>query len=53
MFDYFQENSKALKELTDAANAEAEEVDEAFIAARCDQFDLPCLDFAVNAADHE
>ena len=47
--EYFQENIKAAKQITDAANAEAEAIDEAFIAANCDQYDLPCLEFPVDA----
>ena len=53
VFDFFQENPKANKDITDASNVEADAVDEAFIAKRCDTYELPCLDFAVNAADHE
>jgi len=53
VIDHFAENPKAMKQITDAANAEAEAIDEAYIASRCDEYALPCLDFFVNASDHE
>ena len=51
--EYFTENPKAARLITEAANAEAEATDEAFIAANCDQYTLPCLDFPVNANENE
>ena len=38
VFDWFQENPKAQKQIQDMADAEAEAVDTAFVAATCDEY---------------
>jgi len=35
------------------ADAEAEAIDEAYIKANCDEYNLPCLEYSVHAPDHE
>ena len=53
MLDYFSENNKVQKQLQELADEEAEAVENAYIAATCDEYELPCLDYMVNAPDHE
>jgi len=53
VLEYFQEQPKDFKQLIELANQEAEAVDEAFIKATCDEYNMPCLDFSVHAPDHE
>ena len=35
------------------ADEEAEYVDQAYIDQNCDEYELPCLEYTVNAPDHE
>ena len=53
LFDYFSENPKDIKLLTDMADEEAEATDATYVAKTCNQYELPCLDYTVNAPDHE
>ena len=53
MFDWFAENPKAQKQLQECAEEESEAVDKAYIAATCDEYDLPCLEYSVHAPDFE
>ena len=53
LFDYFQDHRGAKKDIQDAADKEAAETDAAFIAANCDEYELPCLDYSIHAPDYE
>ena len=53
VFDWFAENPKAQKQLQECAEEESEAVDKAYIAATCDEYDLPCLEYSVHAPDFE
>lgn len=52
-YDWFSDNPRAFKKIQEAADAEAEKVENAFIEATCDEYVLPCLDYFVNAPDYE
>ena len=53
VFDWFNDNPKTKKQIQELAQEESEATDAAYIAATCDQYTLPCLDYTVNAPDHE
>ena len=53
VFEYFQEHRNAKKEIAEAAEKEALETDNAFIASTCDEYELPCLEYQVHAPDYE
>ena len=53
VFDFFNENSKVQKQLQELADEEAEAVEQAYIKANCNEYDLPCLDYLINAPDFE
>ena len=55
LVDFFsdRENAKKLKEISEMADDEAEDVDAAYIAETCDEYELPCLEYSVHAPDHE
>ena len=52
-FEFFNENSKVVKQLQELADEEAEAVEKAYIEEHCDEYDLPCLDYLINAPDFE
>lgn len=51
--DYFSENRLVYKQMQELAEEEADEVDQAYLAATCDEYDFPCLEFTVHAPDFE
>lgn len=51
--DFFTENIKVQKQLQELADEEAEAVEKAYIEANCSEYDLPCLDYLINAPDFE
>ena len=53
LFDWFNEHPKAQKQIQEAADEEAEAVDKAYIAATCDQYTMPCLEYSIHAPDFE
>ena len=53
VFDWFNDHPKIKKQIQELADEESEITDAAYIAGTCDQYTLPCLDYTVNAPDHE
>ena len=53
MYDYFNEHEKDQKRIQDLADKAAQEVEDKFIAEHCTEYELPCMDFEVNAPDLE
>ena len=53
VFDWFQENGRAMKELQELADEEAASMDQAYIASTCDEYELPCLEYNVHAPDYD
>ena len=53
LWDYFQEHEKDQKRLEELAEKSAKEVEDQFIAEHCTEYELPCMDFEINAPDLE
>lgn len=41
------------KQILEMVEEEAEEVDQAYIKANCDEYDFPLLEFTCNAPDYD
>lgn len=53
LYDYFQEHDKDEKKINDLAQQTAQAVEDKFISENCAEYDLPCMDFEINAPDLE
>ena len=51
--EYFSENPKKMRELEQALDRSADLFEEAFISEHCSEYELPCLDYIVNAHEYE
>ena len=52
-YDFFVEHVHAQKNIQDMADEQAEALADKFVADNCSEYDLPCMDFYVNASDYE
>jgi len=53
LYDYFQEHDKDEKKINDLAQQAAQAVEDKFISDNCQEYELPCMDFEINAPDLE
>ena len=53
LWDFFQDHSEDQKKIEDLAEKTAREVEEQFIADHCKEYELPCMDFEINAPELE
>jgi hypothetical protein len=49
---FFDENKKE-KEIAKASEILYDEVEQAWIKKNCQEYNMPCFDFNINAGDHE